>query len=244
MRPAIYARYELLRTFRNRRFLLFSLGFPLVLFFVIAAPNRHVQDLGGSGIPAALYFMVSLAALGAMNAVTGTGARISVERTVGWTRQLRLTPLSSRAYFASKLAVAYSTALLTIGVLYAAGTSLGVSLSATSWLEMTALLLVGLLPFAALGVVIGHLVGADAIGPAMGGITALLGLLGGVWFPVGSGALGTIAHALPSYWLVQASRAAIGGHSWGVTGWLVVAGWTLALGLLAAYAYRRDTART
>jgi ABC-2 type transport system permease protein len=31
-----YTRYELLRTIRNRRFFLLSLGFPLVLFFLIA----------------------------------------------------------------------------------------------------------------------------------------------------------------------------------------------------------------
>ena len=48
-----YTRYELLRTFRNRRFFLFSLGFPLVLYFLIAGPNRHEDDLGGSGIPRA-----------------------------------------------------------------------------------------------------------------------------------------------------------------------------------------------
>ena len=28
-----YMRYELLRTFRNRRFFLLSLGFPLILYF-------------------------------------------------------------------------------------------------------------------------------------------------------------------------------------------------------------------
>ncbi len=40
-----YIRYELLRTFRNRRFFLLSLGFPLILYFVIASPNRHVEQL-------------------------------------------------------------------------------------------------------------------------------------------------------------------------------------------------------
>ena len=78
---------------------------------------------------------------------------------------------------------------------------------------MIGLLLVGLVPFAALGILIGHLVTVDSVGPAMGGITALLSLLGGVWFPItGHGALHDIAQALPSYWLVQASHVAIGGH--------------------------------
>ena len=34
-----------LRTFRNRRFFFFSLGFPLVLYFLIAGPNRNERDL-------------------------------------------------------------------------------------------------------------------------------------------------------------------------------------------------------
>src|SRR5277367_4680089 len=47
--PLLYVRYELLRTLRNRRFFVLSLGFPLVLYFVIAAPNRNVADIAGSG---------------------------------------------------------------------------------------------------------------------------------------------------------------------------------------------------
>jgi ABC-2 type transport system permease protein len=43
-----YVRYELLRTFRNKRFMIFSLGFPLALYYLIAAPTRNVSDLNGS----------------------------------------------------------------------------------------------------------------------------------------------------------------------------------------------------
>jgi ABC-2 type transport system permease protein len=238
-----YIRFELIRVFRNRRFFLFTVGFPLVLYVLIAVPNRNEGSLGGSGISAPLYSMVGLAAFGTMNAMIGGGARISYERTLGWTRQLRLTPLSVRAYFGTKLLTAYLSALVTIAVLYAAGISLGVSLSAGMWLKMTALLLVGLLPFAALGIALGHLVGVDALGPAVGGTTALLAFLGGVWFPVGSGTFHDIAQALPSYWLVQASHVSLGGGGWNATGWLVMAAWTAGLSLLAARAYRRDTKR-
>ena len=34
-----------------------------------------------------------------------------------------------------------------------------------------------------------------------------------------------------------------GGAPWGLTGWLVMAGWTVVLIVLAGYAYRRDTDR-
>ena len=98
MTSTTYVRFELLRLLRNRRFFLFSLGFPLVLYFLIAGPNRNVHDLGGTGIPAPLYFMIGLAAFGTMNSVLAGGARIALDRSVGWTRQLRLTPLSPRSY--------------------------------------------------------------------------------------------------------------------------------------------------
>jgi len=238
-----YTKYELLRTFRNRRFFLFSLGFPLVLYFVIAGANRNDHNFDGSGISVPLYYMIGLTAFGTMNTVLSTGARISAERTAGWNRQLRLTPLSVRSYFRAKVITAYLTALITIIVLYAAGLSLGVHLADGEWARMTGLILVGLIPFIALGVLMGHLVTPDSIGPAMGGTTALLALLGGVWFPVQSGALHDIAQALPSYWLVQASHVSIGGGGWGTRGWVVMAAWTAILVALAGWAYQRDTKR-
>jgi ABC-2 type transport system permease protein len=243
MTSHVYARYELLRTFRNRRFFLFAWGFPLVLFFLIAAPNRNVHDFGGSGISATIYIMVGLASFGAMNAMLSTGARIAGERAVGWNRQLRLTPLSAATYFRTKVAMAYATSLSTLALLFAAGLTLGVHIGGERWLEMTGLLLVGLLPFAALGILMGHLLTPDSIGPAVGGMGALFAFLGGVWFPINSGVLHDIATALPSYWLVQASRIGAGGHGWSATGWLIVAAWTIAATVLAARAYVRDTKR-
>jgi ABC-2 type transport system permease protein len=244
MSSLTYTRYELLRTFRSRRFFIFSLGFPLVLYFLIAGPNHNVKDLNGSGISAPLYFMVGLTAFGTMNAMLSSGARIAGERAAGWNRQLRITPLPTRAYFRTKVVTGYLMALTTMLLLYIAGTTLGVRLSAVEWLHMSALILVGLVPFAALGILLGHLVTVDSVGPAMGGLTALLSLFGGVWFPISSGgALYDIAQALPSYWLVQASHVAIGGHGWSVRGWIVVALWTAVAARLAARAYRRDTTR-
>ena len=38
---------------------------------MIAAPNRHEHNFGGTGISAPLYYMVGLAAFGTMNAMLG-----------------------------------------------------------------------------------------------------------------------------------------------------------------------------
>ncbi|HEV7528412.1 MAG TPA: ABC transporter permease [Solirubrobacteraceae bacterium] len=242
--PLTYIRYELLRSFRNRRFFLLSLGFPLVLYFVIAGPNRNVHDFAGSGVSAPLYFMAGLASFGTMSAMLSCGARIATERSVGWNRQLRISPLSPRAYFRAKVITAYAMALVSILALYIAGASLGVSMPARDWLAMTGLILVGLIPFVALGITLGHLLTPDSIGPAMGGGVSLLALLGGTWFPLGShGFLHDVAQYLPSYWLVQAGHVALGGHPWTGRAWLVIAAWTAILSALAVRAYRRDTGR-
>jgi ABC-2 type transport system permease protein len=238
-----YLRYEVLRTLRNRRFFFLALGFPIVLYFLIALPNRNESDLAKTGLSAPLYFMVGLAAFGAMNAMLSSGARIAGERAVGWNRQLRITPLPVRAYFRAKVATAYMMAGLSLAALYLSGVALGVSLSGSEWLRMTLLILVGLLPFAALGIVLGHLLTPDSIGPAIGGLTALFAILGGTWFPITSGVMKSIGEALPSYWLVQASHVALGGKGWTAAGWAVVAAWTVGGVLVARWAYRRDTQR-
>jgi len=243
MNRAAYIRFELLRTVRNRRFFILALGFPIILYFLIAGPNKNEDNLGGSGLSAPLYYMVGLAAFGAMNAMLSVGGRIATERTAGWNRQLRLTPLSPRDSFRAKILTGYMTAVAALLLLFVAGTTMGVRLDGSQWLRMTGLILVGLIPFGALAILFGHLLTADAIGPAMGGLVAVLAVLGGVWFPLTNGVLYHIGRALPSYWLVQASHVALGSGGWGTTGWLVVGAWSVVLGALAARAYRRDTGR-
>jgi ABC-2 type transport system permease protein len=236
-----YTRYELLRTFRNTRFFLFSLVFPLVLFFLVAGENRHAH-LDGIAFP--LYYMTGMVAWGTMSAVVAGGARIAMEREVGWNRQLRITPLSTRVYFAAKVLTGYAMAFVSIVLLYAAGLSLGVRLAPGDWLVMTAMIVVGLVPIAVLGVLLGHVLNADSIGPAMGGLVALLAVLGGAWGPLArSGGLHQLTTWLPSYWLVQASMYARAGQLWPGRAWVVIALWTLVLGRYAVRAWQRDTGR-
>ena len=244
MTTLAYTRFELLRTFRSKRFFVMSLGFPLAIYLLIALPNRGVTDFAGTGISAPLYYMVGLAAFGTMAAILSSGTRIAGERAVGWNRQLRTTPLTTRDYLRTKVLTGYLMALLTIGLLYVAGTALGVRLAAGEWLNMTFLMLCALVPLAALGILLGHVLTVDSIGPAVGGLTAILAFVSGTWFPLGHGILNDVGQCLPSYWLVQASRVAVGGQAWPLTGWLVVGVWSVVLGALAARAYRRDTQRS
>jgi ABC-2 type transport system permease protein len=241
MNTLVYTRFELLRAFRNVHFFAFSLGFPVVMFFLIATPNRHEQL---DGIPFATYYMTGMIGWGTMAAVIAGGARIAAERSIGWNRQLRVTPLPARAYFRAKVLSGYLVAALTIALLYVAGMLLGVRLALADWVMMTVLILIGLIPFAVLGILLGHLLTVDSMGPALGGLTALFALVGGAWGPVtGNGVLRRLAESVPSYWLVQAGKSAMGGSGWPASAWIVIAVWTLGLGALAVRVYERDTAR-
>jgi ABC-2 type transport system permease protein len=251
MTAVTYTRMEVLRTVRNKQSMIFSVAFPVVMYFLLAGPNKNNHNFGGSaknptGLFAPQYYMVGLLAFGAMVAVMSSGARIAAERTIGWNRQLRLTPLSAAAYLRTKLITGYLLAAVTIGLLYVAGIALGVRLPFTDWIEMTALVLIALVPFAALGIAFGHLLNDDAAGAALGIGASLFAFLGGTWFPItGGGLFVDLCKLLPSFWLVQAGHVGLGARNpWTAEAWLVLAVWS-ALGVaLAAWAYRRDTRKT
>ncbi len=250
MSTLTYVRFELLRTVRNRQSTIFSVAFPIVMYFLIAGPNKNDHNFGGdsthhTGLFAPQYYMVGLLSFGAMVAVLSGGARIAAERTIGWNRQLRLTPLSPTAYLRTKILIGYLTALVSIALLYAAGITLGVRLPIGNWLHMTVLILIALVPFAALGIGMGHLLNDDAAGTAIGGGVSLFAFLGGTWFPItGDGVFVDFCKLLPSYWLVQAGHVGLGVRDpWTAKAWLVIAAWFAAGCAFAVWAYRRDTKR-
>jgi len=243
---ASYTKYELMRLIRNKRAFIFSLIFPLALYLLIAGSNKDAIILPDTlRIKFPTYYMVSMAGYGAMIAAISAGARIAVERSTGWNRQLRLTPLPVATYFRTKVTTSYAMALVSIGLLFAAGLLYGVRITPFSrWLEMTGLLLVGILPFVAMGVLVGHLLTSDSMGPAIGGGSAFFGFLGGMWAPLPEhGALHIIGEGIPSFWLANASHVGVGAPGWGLKGWAVIGIWSLAMAVLAGWAYRRDTKR-
>ena len=137
---------------------------------------------------------------------------------MGWTRQLRVTPLKTGTYFRAKVMSGYLMALLSILAMSLAGSLLGVRLSVAQWATMVALVLVGLVPFAVLGILFGHLLKVDSLGPALGGSTSLLAL--------------------------HAAKSALGPSGWPpAEAWIVIAAWTAVLAWIAQRVYQRDTAR-
>jgi ABC-2 type transport system permease protein len=242
MTSSTYVRYEVIRNFRIWRFLFFALAWPVIVFFTVTSANRHATF---DGVSFPLYFMAGMAAMGTIAGVVSRGSLIATERSIGWTRQMRITPLRPGIYFGAKVLCGYLMALLTIAAMCLAGLVMGVRLPAGNWLAFVGLMLVGLVPFAVLGILLGHLLSPESLLPAVAGITTLFALLGGAYgFLVAqSGALFEVIKALPSYWLVQAGKAALGHGGWPAEGWIVIAAWTAVLVPAAMLVYRRDTNR-
>ncbi len=242
MMRVTYLRYEVVRSFRNWRFLILSLAFPLVLYYSVAGANRDKQF---QGIAFSLGFMAAMMTLGTMAAVISNCVIIATERSTGWSRQMRITPLGTGTYLGTKVLTGYLRAAATIAVMCLSGAALGVRLPAGQWATMTGLLLAGLVPFTVLGILLGHVLPADSGGVAMGGTVTLFALLGGAYgFQIASsGAMFEVIKAIPSFWLVQAAKATVRLSGWPAEGWIVTAAWTAALIPLAVLAYQRDTRR-
>ena len=238
-----YTRFELLRTFRNRRFLLFALGFPLVFFWLIAAP-QHNKIISGtrSHLRHVLHGLPGVVRDDGVNDLDGSPHRRRARDRVDEAAEDQPAVSSARTSVPRCSPHTYWLCRASSSSTSRARCSASACRPGAGW-QMTGLIIIGLLPFAALGILVGHLVNTDSVGPLMGGLVSILAFLSGTWFAINSGFLHTFGQFLPSWWLVQARDVALDGHAWGARGWITVAVWTALLAAGAAWAYRRDTAR-
>ncbi|MDT0457091.1 ABC transporter permease [Streptomyces sp. DSM 41527] len=235
---------EITRALRNKKFLFFSVIYPPALYLIIAG-GADSKPIPGMKLDMALYFMVSMATLGALTAVLmGNSERIAKERETGWVRQLRLTALPGRGYVAAKMASAATVSLPSILlVMIVAAAVKGVRLEAWQWISIAAGTWLGSFVFAALGVAIGYLATGDAVRP----ITILcyfgLALLGGLWMPLTSLPqwAQNIAEWLPTHAYTALGTAVEAGGAPHVKDVAILAGYLLVFAGGAAWLYRKDT---
>jgi ABC-2 type transport system permease protein len=234
---------EIRRVLRNRRTMLFILIMPAVFFLLFGLPQKG-QTLD-NGNPVTAYVMISLAVYGAMVATTSGGGMVAVERAQGWSRQLRLTPLTPMAYVVTKVLTAMSLSLVSVLIEFAVGAATGVRVAPHVWLLAGLAAWVGSLVFAAFGLFIGYLAPAENVMQFLGPILAILAMFGGLFVPleVLPHVMRTIATFTPVYGVGEIARSPLTGTGFGVTAVANVILWTLAFGTGAALLYRRDTAR-
>ena len=215
---------EINRLRRNRRYLIFTVGLPVVLYLIFSKAGKTVY-----GINFAAYYMVAMATFGAFaGTLNGNAIRISEERKVGWIRQLRLTPLPANAYVIAKILTSMVTTVPSIVIVFVLGRfEGGVHLPLWQWFVIAVVIWLGSTIFAALAVAIGYRFQPDQVQPITMLVYFAFTILGGIWFPL-SGALQNIGKGTPTYEAVKISTDVIAGASVpaglviGLVVWLVI----------------------
>jgi ABC-2 type transport system permease protein len=238
-----YLRLEMRRLLRNRRTVIFTLIMPAVFFLAFAGGAAYRNQSAGLGNVTA-YVMVSMAAYGAMLACTSGGASVSVERAVGWSRQLRLTPLRPLAYVAMKMTTAMVLGLVSVVVVFAVGYVKHAQMPLHAWVECGLIAWLGSLVFAAFGLFMGYLLPSENVMQILGPGLALLAFAGGLFVPLSDGTLfATLSAFTPMNGLAKLCRAPLTGDGWEITAVLNVLVWFAIFAGGAAWRFRRDTAR-
>jgi len=214
------------------------IGLYLLFTGLFGAHGQRAQ-----GLPQPVELMIAMIAYGAMWAVfSATGPRIAHERAIGWTRQLRVTPLSAASALSGKLVTALAAALPAMMlVAVTAVLSHHVQLSAAQWLAMLAAMWASVLPLALLGLAIGYLAGDEIAFPLTMALYFALGALGGLWIPLSTMplAMQDIGQALPSNGVAELGWRIAGGQAPVPKAVLVLTAWLLGSATAALLAYRR-----
>ena len=228
---------------RNRRTVILTLVLPIALFLVLRSTKRIA---GANSAELIASTMIGIAVYGAMLAATSGGALVSIERALGWSRQLRITPLQPSAYIAIKLAIAMLLGLASVTVVYLAGVVDGVQMATQTWLLTGLLAWVGALLFASFGLFMGYLLPSENVMQLIAPFLGVFALVGGLFVPIGllPSTIQNIAPYTPPYGVAQIARYPLVGGSFDPTWVLSVVLWTAAFSVGAMYLFRRDTRRT
>ncbi|MEV4600836.1 ABC transporter permease [Amycolatopsis sp. NPDC049253] len=239
----VYLRLEIVRIVRSPQFALFTIAVPLGMFLLFGA--LFGDNVGPDGLKASTTTMINMGAYGALSGALFTGTRVATERTDGWQRQLRLTPMRAPDYLFVKLASAMTMALPVLVVIFIAGALRGVDLTAAQWVLTALALWLGALPFAVLGLMLGLFGKGDTVGAMTGALMLPLGVFGGLWMPLSimPGWMTTIAHFVPTYWLGRVGTMPVSGASGLGLAVAVLAAWLVVPALVVVRRFRLDTAK-
>lgn len=231
--------YDLLSVWRTPGFVIPSLAFPIIFYLFFGV----FLNTGAASV----YMLVTYACFGIMGpAMFNFAINIASDRAHGWLTLKQLSPMPFGAYLLAKLSTALVFALVIIVVLFSIAALLAdVRLVTTQWLLLALTLLLGTLPFAFIGLILGLSL-SDKAAPGVVNLLYLpMAFLSGLWLPITSlpQLLQLTAWFWPSYHLSQIGLKVIAmdqGHAL----WLhllILLLSTLLLAALASWLFQRLT---
>lgn len=241
------ARLEFLKLLRIPAYSVSVVAFPVMFYLLFGAlfGTYSVQ-----GVEVAKYMVVGYGAGGVLAAsMFGFGVGVASERGQGWLRLKRVSPMPPLAYFVAKMAMAavFST-IVVVALTVLAALVQGVRFDAGSWLSMYGVLMLGVLPFASLGLAFGYLFGPNSAPMVLNLVYTPVAFASGLWIPLAvmPDLVQRIATFLPTYHYAQLALGAAGAAPMGSTTnhLLVLALSTVVFLSLALWAYFRDEGKT
>jgi ABC-2 type transport system permease protein len=239
---------EIRRIRRNKRTLLMTVVLPVFFFLLFGVTQSYDNgSLGrGSHGNTSAFIMISMALYGAVLATTSGGAMVSIERAQGWSRQLRITPLSPFAYVVIKMMTALVLGATAMAAVYVVGLITGKpSMPAYLWVVTGLAVWIGSLVFAAFGLFMGYLLPTENVMQVLGFVLVLFSFGAGLFIPLSqfSHGLRVFAEFTPLYGLNYLVHAPLIGGSIHLA-WVVNAvAWLVIFTAGAVWRFRKDTAR-
>jgi len=201
-------KYELRRVLRTPSFVLPSLLFPNLFYLLFGVVlNRGNGD-------ATRYLFATYGVFAVMGiGLFAFGVTVALERERGLLAYKRALPMPPGAYLAAKVATAMIFATLVSVLLATVAATLGhVALAPWQWAALLAVNVLGVVPFCALGLLVGLLIGAQGAPAVVNLLYLPMSFLSGLWLPLSMlpALFGTLAPAWPSYHLAQIALRVIG----------------------------------
>jgi ABC-2 type transport system permease protein len=241
------ARQEFLKLIRLPIFAATTVALPL-MFYVIFGITFAGQQAGGVGVTT--YMLATYGAFGVIGAALfGFGISVAVERGQGWMKLKRVSPMPPMAYFVAKVVASVTVAAVIVALMFVLGATIGgVRMPPTQWIALGLTLVAGALPFSAMGLAFGYLVGPNSA-PAVLNLAWLpMAFASGLWIPIAElpDFVQSIAGYLPPYHFVQLALGTIGASEGGspVMHLAVLLAFTAGFLAVAAWGFRRDEGRT
>ncbi|MFE6736967.1 ABC transporter permease [Microbacterium sp. NPDC057650] len=240
---------ELKRLFRNSSVVIFTLIFPVAMLIMVGLPNKNVPisdvPVSQGGMSAAVPIMISMAVYGAMVASTMTGVTVAAERTQGWSRQLRLTPLNPVVYILVKVLCGLVLGGIAVLITLILGSALGITAPLGNLILAGLLAWLSSLMMTSLGLAVGYAFPAQNAMRYLGPILPILSFMGGLFFPLALMPEGVqiAAKFTPVWGIANLSQSAIMGIApdvWAIPNLVV---WFLLFTGFAVLMFRRDTKR-
>lgn len=241
---ALEAKYEFLKLWRMPAYAIPSIVFPVMFYGLFGITFGGTRVTGSTTM--ATYLLATYGTFGVIGAALfGFGVGVAVERGQGWMTLKRATPMPPLAYFFAKLVMAMVFGSMIILLLSAMAVGLGgVRLAPSAWAQLVITLILGAVPFAAIGLALGYFVGPNSAPPIVNLVYLPMSFASGLWIPIEAlpGYIRSVAQFLPPYHLGQLALDAVGADA-GAPAWTHVAvllGFTVTGIGIALWGYRRD----